>query len=218
MTGETTVRNENRDSWWEWVGSVGHRLGQKGQRSHLIQYWNREGTVIISEIETPKLRRWRGGCNGQACCPKSYPATSFLKIFNPPAPIEWNPSHLGWFGGLSNPGPLTSPCLLPSESLTFQSPCLLVLFPQPDKPFQFSILRRSYSSEKSLLQYCLSHDASFWSLKSEPWTPPPRLMPCIVQSIQGRPGPQPWPLSSCPYECDLLSLQSQHCPTLSDIS
>lgn len=109
MAGESTVRNENRDSWWEWVGRVRHRLGQKGQRPHLIQYWSREGTVIISEIETPKLRRWRGGCSGQACCPKWYPVTSFLKIFNPPAPIEWSPSYWGWFGGLSNPGPLTSP-------------------------------------------------------------------------------------------------------------
>lgn len=111
--GEPTVRNENRDSWQEWVGRAGHRLGQRGQWSHLTQYWSREGSVIISETETPELRRWRGGRNGQACCPKWYPVTSFLKIFNPPAPREWNPSYMGWFGGLSDPGPLTSPSTTP---------------------------------------------------------------------------------------------------------
>ena len=215
MAGEPTVRNENRDSWREWVVRAGHRLGQRGQWSHLTQYWSREGSIIISEIETPDLRRWRSGRNGQACCPKWYLSLLSSKslihlhleneILVTRAGLGVSVTHVPW------PHPLPPP-----KSLTLQSPHLLVLFPQPDKPFQFSNLR-SYSLEKSLLQYCLSQNASFWSLKSEPWLPPPRLMPCVLQSIQGRPGPQPWALSSCPYECDLLSLQSQPCPTLRQI-
>lgn len=143
LTAETTIWNENENSS-EWAGraEMGHRLRQKSHWSHLNQYWNREDIVNISVIEILKLRRKRG--RGQTQWSGLLSSMAYLHFFPHLLPVEWSSNGLGWFWGLSYPGPpdLTSLYCLQIIGI------LAVLFahavPAAWQVYFFSILMKSF--------------------------------------------------------------------------